>query len=89
VGFQLFTLKKRDKYMFTKRFGKKHLTFEFRNGTGLDIEFADSRPVWIIDTETGELSAMAFKGIILLLPLIVITYGEVHQEMEVIFDGKT
>ncbi len=75
--------------MFTKRFGKKHLTFEFRNGTGLDIEFADSRPVWIIDTETGELSAMAFKGIILLLPLIVITYGEVHQEMEVIFDGKT
>jgi hypothetical protein len=89
VGFQLFTLKKRDKYMFTKRFGRKHLTFEFRNGTGLDIEFADSRPVWIIDTETGELSAMAFKGIILLLPLIVITYGEVHQEMEVIFDGKT
>jgi hypothetical protein len=75
--------------MFTKRFGRKHLTFEFRNGTGLDIEFADSIPVWIIDTETGELSAMAFKGIILLLPLIVITYGEVHQEMEVIFDGKT
>ncbi len=39
--------------MFTKRFGKKHLTFEFRNGTGLDIEFADSRPVWIVDTQTG------------------------------------
>ena len=75
--------------MITKKFGKKHFTFEFRNGTGLDIEFADSRPVWIVDTATGDLSAMAFRGMVVLLPFIVMTFGEIHQETEVLFDGET
>lgn len=75
--------------MKTLKIGERHLTVEFRNGTGLDIEFTESRPVWTIDQGTGELSAMAFRGIVVLLPLIVITFGIVHQDMEVDFYGES
>ena len=52
--------------MKTLKIGERHLTVEFRNGTGLDIEFTESRPVWTIDQGTGELNAMAFSGIVII-----------------------
>lgn len=67
--------------MQTSLFGK-HLSIEYRNGTGLDIEFCDSRPVWVHNTDTGETEAMPFMGAVILLPLLVITYGNVYTEQE-------
>lgn len=67
--------------MQTSLFGK-HLSIEYRNGTGLDIEFCDSRPVWVHNTDTGETEAMPFMGTVILLPLLVITYGNVYTEQE-------
>jgi hypothetical protein len=67
--------------MQTSLFGK-HLSIEYRNGTGIDIEFCDSRPVWVHNTDTGETDAMPFMGTVILLPLLVITYGNVYTEQE-------
>jgi len=67
--------------MQTSLFGK-HLIIEYRNGTGIDIEFCDSRPVWVHNTDTGETEAMPFMGTVILLPLLVITYGNVYTEQE-------
>jgi len=67
--------------MQTSLFGK-HLSIEYRNGTGIDIEFCDSRPVWVHNTDTGETEAMPFMGTVILLPLLVITYGNVYTEQE-------
>jgi len=67
--------------MQTSLFGK-HLSIEYRNGTGIDIEFCDSRPVWVHNTDTGETDAMPFMGTVILLPLVVITYGNVYTEQE-------
>lgn len=67
--------------MQTSLFGK-HLSIEYRNGTGIDIEFCDSRPVWVNNTDTGETYALPFMGTVLLLPLLVITYGNVYTEQE-------
>ena len=67
--------------MQTSLFGK-HLSIEYRNGTGLDIEFCDSRPVWVHNTDTGETDAMPFMGTVILLPLLVITYVNVYTEQE-------
>ena len=67
--------------MQTSLFGK-HLSIEYRNGTGIDIEFCDSRPVWVHNTDTGETDAMPFMGTVILLPLLVITYGNLSTEQE-------
>lgn len=67
--------------MQTSLFGK-HLSIEYRNGTGIDIEFCDSRPVWVHNTDTWETDAMPFMGTVILLPLLVITYGNVYTEQE-------
>lgn len=56
-------------------FGKL-FTMEFRTGTGIDIEFCESRPVWGYSMDGG-LEPLAFEGIIILLPCIVISYGTV------------
>ena len=61
------------------------LTNEFRNGVGFDIEFAHSRPVWGINRETGELGAMSFEGVIILLPFFMLSFGRIYS-MEVLDD---
>lgn len=60
----------------------KHLSVEWRSGTGIDIEFVDSRAVWVYNTNTGRTEAMPFMGTIILLPLIMISYGNVYTEEE-------
>jgi|TARA_B110000208_G_C11342818_1_gene274426 hypothetical protein len=54
------------------------LAAELRNGIGYDIEFVSSRPVWVTFGES--IKAMPFNGVVILLPLIVITFGSVYEE---------
>jgi len=64
-------------------FGELLLTIELRNGIGLDIEATDSRLVWVMNNNTGDLKTMLFNGLILLLPFIIITLGSVYEDYEV------
>ena len=66
------------------RIGKNTLSIEPRNGTGIDIEFVDSRAVWTVcDNDPLSLQAMPFSGTIILLPLLVISYGYVYKTEEI------
>ena len=66
------------------RIGKNTLSIEPRNGTGIDIEFVDSRAVWTVsENDPLSLQAMPFSGTIILLPLLVISYGYVYKTEEI------
>ncbi len=66
------------------RIGKNTLSIEFRNGTGIDIEFVDSRAVWTVnENDPFSLQAMPFSGTIILLPLLVISFGYVYRVEEI------
>ena len=56
----------------------RHLSIEFRSGTGLDIEFVDSRQVYTQNILTGQVETLPFQGVIILLPCIVISWGNVY-----------
>ena len=64
--------------MINKLIFGKHLIVEWRSGTGIDIEFVDSRAVWVYNVNTEETEAMPFMGTIILLPLLMISYGNVY-----------
>jgi len=52
------------------------LTFEFRNGVGIDLEFTSTKPVWIKTiSEGGNVEIAEFEGVVISLPFIVISYG--------------
>ena len=53
----------------------KFLSVEWRTGTGIDIEWCQTRPVWTHNTNTGKTEAMPFEGVVILLPCIIISYG--------------
>jgi len=59
-------------------FFNRHLSIEWRTGTGLDIEFVDSRPVYTQNILTGQVETLPFQGVIILLPCIVISWGNVY-----------
>ena len=59
-------------------FFNRHLSIEWRTGTGLDIEFVDSRPVYTQNSLTGEIETMPFQGVIILFPCIIISWGNVY-----------
>jgi hypothetical protein len=66
------------------RIGKNTLSIEPRNGTGIDIEFVDSRAVWTVnENDPFSLQAMPFSGTIILLPLLVISFGYVYKMEDV------
>jgi len=65
----------------TTGFGEYFLTFNFRNGVGLDLEFTDSRPVWISDNATGSVVAASFEGTVVLVPFVIIKLGKIYQEV--------
>ena len=50
------------------------LTFEFRNGVGIDLEFTSTKPVWIT-RDSSEFEVAEFEGVVISLPFIVISYG--------------
>ena len=58
------------------------LTIELRNGVGMDLEFVDSKAVWVYNHLTEEHSTMPFEGVVILLPLLSITYGRPYTEAE-------
>ncbi len=58
------------------------LSIEYRLGVGFDLEFADSRAVWTYDPSTGELGALPFMGTLISLPLCLISYGRVYEEVD-------
>jgi hypothetical protein len=60
---------------------KRLFTVELRNGVGVDLEFVDSKPVWVINSETEEHSTMPFEGVVIMLPFLVITYGRPYKEI--------
>ena len=59
----------------------RYLTIEARNGTGLDIEFAETRPCWV-KTETGW-QARAFRGVVIQIPFFVMVFGKILDDFEV------
>jgi hypothetical protein len=72
--------------MFSWQIGKNTLNIEYRNGTGLDIEFSDSRPVWVYNAESEDITALPFNGTVILLPLLTITFGYVYTTEEIDFE---
>lgn len=58
------------------------LTIELRNGVGMDLEFVDSKAVWVYNHLTEEHSTMPFEGVVILLPFLSITYGRPYTEAE-------
>ncbi len=68
--------------MMTIKVFNNLLTVELRNGVGLDLEFVDSKAVWVYNHLTGEHSTMPFEGVVILLPFLSITYGRPYKEIE-------
>jgi len=64
----------------TIHFMNMHWSIELRYGFGLDIESCDSRPVWIMRGE--EIKAMSFDGIVLSLPFLICTVGNVWDDSD-------
>ena len=65
----------------TKTFGQYHLSLNLRNGVGLDLEFTDTRAIWVVINE-GEYEAAQFEGIVLSMPFCVVTFGQVYLQGE-------
>ena len=63
----------------TKQFGNYYLSLSLRNGVGIDLEFTESRPVWITNSLDDSLEAARFEGAVLLAPFIVITFGKLYM----------
>ena len=59
----------------------RSLTIEYRLGVGFDLEFPDSRPVWVFNNFTESIEVMPFQGVILHLPLCLISFGRVYEEI--------
>ena len=56
-----------------------HLTFNYRTGVAFDIEFTESRPIWVTGDNIIGVQAFAFIGIVMLIPFCMITYGKVYE----------
>ncbi len=59
----------------------RSLTIEYRLGVGFDLEFPDSRPVWVFNSFTESIEVMPFQGVILHLPLCLVSFGRVYEEI--------
>jgi hypothetical protein len=64
----------------TLHFMNMHWSAEFRYGFGFDIESCSSRPVWVMQEEN--IVAMSFDGIVLCLPFLIFTIGNVWEDVE-------
>tara|TARA_R100001377_G_scaffold73728_1_gene49817 strand:- start:765 stop:965 length:201 start_codon:yes stop_codon:yes gene_type:complete len=64
----------------TRGFGENFLSINYRLGVGIDLEFADSRAVWVTNSETEEINAASFEGVVIMLPFTVITFGKIWTE---------
>ena len=64
----------------TKTFGKYNLSLNLRNGVGFDLEFTDSRAVWVVLDGADNYDVAQFEGTVLSLPFCVITFGQVYLQ---------
>ena len=64
----------------TKAFGKYNLSINLRNGVGIDLEFSDSRPVWVVLNRSDTYDVAQFEGMVVSLPFCVITFGQVFLQ---------
>ena len=56
-------------------------SIELRFGIGLDVESVDSRPVWTV--KSGEIDVMPFSGLVIQLPFLTVSIGNVYEEVDV------
>ena len=68
--------------MYYKEMFDRSFSIELRNGVGFDLEFVDSRPIYLYNSFTEELMVRPFQGTILLIPLMVISFGRAYEEIE-------
>jgi hypothetical protein len=61
----------------TKYLFGMYWSISLRNGFGFDIESVDSKAVWAVDGD--EVFASAFNGIVVLLPILIITVGNLVE----------
>jgi len=64
----------------TKTFGKYNLSVNLRNAVGIDLEFTDSRPVWVVLNNADHYDIAQFEGTVLSLPFCVITFGQIFLQ---------
>ena len=64
----------------TKTFGNYSLSINLRNGVGLDLEFTDSRPVWVVLNNADHYDVAQFEGVVLSLPFCIVTFGLVFLQ---------
>jgi len=59
------------------------LSFDFRNGCGIDLEFHEGKAVWISHSTDGDnVEAGVFVGAIVLLPFFSIVFGKCYTQGE-------
>lgn len=52
------------------------LSFNFRNGIGVDLEFSQGRAIWVSrEVNSTGVEAAVFNGVTLLFPFIIICFG--------------
>ena len=68
--------------MYYKEMFDRSFSIELRNGVGFDLEFVDSRPIYLYNSFTEELIVRPFQGTILLISLMVISFGRAYEEIE-------
>jgi hypothetical protein len=52
------------------------LSFNFRNGVGIDLEFSQGKAIWVSrEAKTSEVEAALFNGVTLLFPFIIVSFG--------------
>lgn len=64
-----------------KLIGNKILSASFRNGFGIDLEVVDSKPILIQKINSVDLEFGFFDGFVILLPFIIIFFGEPYDEV--------
>ena len=60
----------------------RNLDISLINGCGIFLEIADSRCVWVYNSDSEETTAMPFEGVLLYLPFIVISWGNAYEAVE-------
>jgi hypothetical protein len=60
-------------------FGNTTFSIGLRNGVGIDLEFTETRPVWITSNDWIGTRVASFEGVVILFPFVIITIGQVYE----------
>ncbi len=64
-------------------FGNITFSIGLRNGVGLDLEFVNSRPIWVSSDDWFGVRPASFEGVVILFPFIIITIGQAFEARDV------